>query len=181
VSAVAADRLVSLLERLVPLAAALARGVLALVVLGLGAAAVLAVALFREGLPDGDAEVAGTGVALAFALAPPLVLVALLLALREVVALPTRLRAIPGEGREHAVELGRLAREARSAERPGRRFPVLLWRLGRTLGSGREVLMPWVPLMPLLSVPFLVLSLAAAAAVLLEALLALVVVVGLAA
>jgi hypothetical protein len=181
VAVVAADRLVSLLERIVPVASALARGVLALVVVGFGAAALIAVGLFQDGLPAGDEEVARAVIALAFALAPPVVLAAFLLALRELVELPARLRALPGTGREHASELGRLAREARDPRRPGRRFPGLLWRLARTLGSGREVLMPWVPLMPLLSVPFLLLSLAAAAAVLLETLVALAVLAALAA
>jgi hypothetical protein len=112
-------------------------------------------------------------VALVLAAAPPLVLLAFWLAVREVAELPDRLRSLPETGRAQAAELGRLAGEART--RGGwLRFPRLLWRFGFLIGSARETVTPWAPLLPLLSVPFLVLTATAAAAAVLEVAIALV-------
>jgi hypothetical protein len=110
---------------------------------------------------------------LVLAAAPPAVLLLFWLAVREVAELPARLRSLPETSREQAAELGRLAGEARS--RPGvLRFPRLLWRFGFLVGSARETLTPWAPLLPLLSVPFLLLSAAAAVAAVLEVVVAIV-------
>nr|MDQ3822794.1 hypothetical protein [Actinomycetota bacterium] len=60
------------------------------------------------------------------------------------------------------------------------RFPGLLWRFGRLAGSARETLTPWAPLLPLLSVPFLLASLAAFFAAVLEVAIAVVLLLALA-
>jgi hypothetical protein len=170
---VALDRLVRVLERLVPLAAALTRAVRVLLLASAASAVVIAVVLFRDGLPEGGEEVVLTAIGLAAAAAPPIVLLVLFLALRELLELPARVRSLPETGRERAAELGRLAQEAAEAEGSWWRVPLILWRLGAVAGSARELLTPWAPLLPLLSVPFLLLSTAAAAAAVLEVVVAL--------
>ena len=88
---------------------------------------------------------------------------------------------MPGEGRAHAEELGRLAREARDPRRGGfLRLPGLIWRTLRLTGSSRELLTPYAPLLPLLSVPFLGAVAFAALGVVVEVAVALLVVLVLA-
>ena len=139
--------------------------------LAAGAAIVIAAYLFRDGLPHSGEERLEAIVGTVLAALPPLVLGAFWLAVREVAELPARLRSLPETGRSQAAELGRLAGEARS--RPGiARFPRLLWRFGFLVGSARETLTPWAPLLPLLSVPFLLTTLVACFGALLEVLIA---------
>jgi hypothetical protein len=179
VTARTVDRILGLLEGLVPVARALAASARTLAVLATGAAAVIAVLLLRDGFPDGGEERLELVVALVLAAAPPLVLLAFWLAVREVAQLPARLRSLPETGREQAAELGRLASDART--RGGwLRFPRLLWRFGFLVGSARETVTPWAPLLPLLSVPFLLLTAAASVAAVFEVLIALVALLALA-
>jgi hypothetical protein len=174
------DALVSALERLVPLAAALRRATARLGLAALAAAAAIAWALFRHGRPDSTGKQIGAYVLVAALLAPPAVLGSFWLALRELVELPDRLRSLPGTSRENAAELGRLARDAhasrgRSAFRVG-----ALWRLLRLTQSSRELLTPYAPVVALASVPFLLAVTAAALAAVAEVAAAvLVVLVGL--
>jgi hypothetical protein len=155
----------------VPVARALAAVARTLAVLAGGAAGVIAVYLFRDGVPGGGEERIELVVGLVLAAVPPLVLGVFWLAVREVAELPGRLRSLPETGRAQAAELGRLAGEARG--RGGWvRFPRLLWRFGFLVASARETLTPWAPLLPLVSVPFLLLTAAATVAALLETVIA---------
>ena len=70
-------------------------------------------------------------------LAPPAILLFFAQGLREVLALPERLRKVPGEGQERIAELTRIAGEARMTRARG--MPLLLWRLRGSLGSLRDV------------------------------------------
>jgi hypothetical protein len=70
-------------------------------------------------------------------LAPPAILLFFAQGLREVLALPERLRKLPGEGQERLAELTRIAGDARTTRARG--FPLLLWRLRGSLGSLRDV------------------------------------------
>jgi hypothetical protein len=168
----AVDRALGLLERLVPIARALAAGARTLTVIAAGSAVVIAAYIFRDGIPDGSEAQVEAVVGLVLAAIPPLVLGGFWLAVREVAELPARLRALPQTSREQASELGRLASEART--RPSwMRFPRLLWRFGFLAASARETLTPWAPLLPLVSVPFLLLTAAAALGAVLEAMIAL--------
>jgi hypothetical protein len=125
-------------------------------------ATIALVALVRW-LPDGTGERAGLGLLLLALALPPAVLLAFYLTLREVLELPGRLRRLPDLSREHAAELGELAREAGGGDRPAwRRLPGSTWRLARLVHSGRDLLAPHAPLVALLSPPFLVASLIAA-------------------
>ena len=84
---------------------------------------------------------------------------------------------MPGEGGAHAEELRRLAREARHPRRRGlRRLPVLVWRTLRLSTSSRDLLTPYAPLLPLLSIPFLAAVAFAAIGMLIECAVALLVV-----
>jgi hypothetical protein len=80
--------------------------------------------------------------------------------LGEVSALPDRLRSYPETTRERAAELRALALDAQARERPAwRRLPGSAWRLATLARSARDLLAPHAPLLPLLSVPFLLATL----------------------
>ena len=155
-----------------PVARALASVARTFALAAAGAAVVIAVYLLRDGMPDGGEERVELVVGLVLAALPPLVLGLFWLAVREVAEVPGRLRTFPETGREQAAELGRIAGQARSRGR-WTRFPGLLWRFGRLAGSARETLTPWAPLVPLLSVPFLLASAAAFFAAVVEVAIAL--------
>jgi hypothetical protein len=157
--------LVGLLERLVPLAAAVARAVRALAFAGLGAVAVIAVAVVARWLPEETGSRVALAVVLALLLVPPGILLAFYLSLRELVALPERLRRYPDLPREHVAELAAIVRDADDASRPAwRRLPRSAWRLSRLVRSARELLAPHAPVLPLLSPPFLAATAASALA-----------------
>ncbi len=160
--------LVDVLERLVPLAAALARAVRALAFAGLAAVALIAVAVVARWFPQETGSRVAVAVLLALLLVPPGVLLAFYLALRELAQLPERLRRYPDLPREHAAELAAVVRGADDASRPAwRRLPGSAWRLSRLVGSARELLAPHASVLPLLSPPFLAATAASALACLL--------------
>lgn len=170
------DRVVAVLDRIVPVAAAIRRATLRFAVAGTAAGAVIVYAALRDGAPEATRGWLAAVVVVALAAASPLVLAAFWLLLGEVVELPERIRRMPGEGRSHAEALGRLAREARQPRRGGvRRLPIVIWRTLRLSSSSRELLTPYAPLLPLLSVPFLSAVAFAAIGVLIECALALLV------
>jgi hypothetical protein len=163
------EALLRVLDRVVPPAAAAARAFRRYALVAAAAAAVIVVFLVTRNTPGSAAEWVGAAVAAALLAAPPVVLFLFSEALRALAELPDRLRALPGTGREHADELGRLAGKARNAR--GRGFlglPLVAWRVTRLTASSRELLLPHAPLLPLVSPPFLLLTLAAAAGALLE-------------
>lgn len=95
-----------------------------------GVAAVAAL-LARGEFSTGDAVIT------LLLVAPPAVLLFFAQGLREVLALPERVRKVPGEGQERLAELTRIAGEARTTRARG--VPLLLWRLRGSLGSLRDV------------------------------------------
>lgn len=119
-------------------------------------AAVIALYLLRDGLPDGGGESAAVAVLIALAAVPPVVLMLLAAALGALADLPRRIRETPAEARTRLGELGSLAEGARDAE--GARGPLLLWRLLQAARSSSELLTPHAAVLPLASVPFLLLS-----------------------
>jgi hypothetical protein len=143
-----------------------------LALIAAASAFVIAAYVLRDGFPATGEERVEAVIGLVLAAIPPVVLGAFWLAVREVAELPARIRALPQTSREQASELGQIATEARS-ERSWLRFPRLLWRFGFLAASARETLTPWAPLLPLLSVPFLLLTAAAALGAVLEAAIAL--------
>jgi hypothetical protein len=134
---------------------AVVRSVRRLAVVGALGAAAIAALLARGGYDTLDAVVT---IAL---LAPSAVLLLFAQGVRELLALPERLRRIPSEGQERVAELTRLAGQARTAS--VRRMPLLLWRLRGTVGSLRDVAGVAVPLR-VLTPAFLGLALVAALA-----------------
>lgn len=93
--------------------------------------AVIAALLARGEFSTGDAVVT------LLLLAPPAILLFFAQGLRELLALPERLRKVPGEGQERLAELTRIAGEARTTRARG--VPLLLWRLRGSLGSLRDI------------------------------------------
>jgi hypothetical protein len=171
--------LLRVLERIVPPAAAAARRARKFAFAAGGAAALIALSLLSYGLPDSLAAWLGALLLLVLLAGPPVILFVFSESLSALAELPERLRALPSTGREHAAELAGLADRARSARRDSSLFPVpvLLWRLLRLATSSREALLVHAPLMPLVSVPFLGLTAVAAAAALLEIVVAFVLLV----
>ena len=96
----------------------------------LGVAAI-ALLLLRDGVEPLDA------VLIVLLLAPPAIVLLFAQGVRELLALPDRLRNVPGEGQERLAELTRIAGAARTTR--ARAMPLLLWRLRGTIGSLRDV------------------------------------------
>jgi hypothetical protein len=165
-----------MLARLLALAASLRRGTLRLAVAGALAAAAIAYTLLRHGFPESAGRAALTVVALVVVVAPPLVLAAFWLVLRELLELPERLRRLPPEARAHAEELRRVVDEAR-AVRSRSTIPLQIWRLARLTARSRELLTPYAPVLPLLSLQFLAAVVLAASAAVAEVVVAIVVLV----
>lgn len=172
-----------LADRFVPAAALAARAVRIYAIATGVAALIVALYLFRNGLPDEGSGWLGVLLAIGLAAAPPVILFLLSEALRALSELPGRIRDLPATGRDHASGLGRLAAEA-AATRGRRglvRLPLLLWRLARLSGETRGLLTPYAPVLPLVSIPFLVLAAASVVAAAVELLVALGLLVALAA
>ena len=175
----ALGRVVAILQRVVPFAAAVQRGVARLGVAALAAAAVLVYALLHGGLGDGT-ETGLRALATVLVLAPPVILLVFWFALRELLEVPDRIRRLPNASREHAGELGRLAGEVRSPGRSGWwRLPAHLLRMVTAANSAREALTPYAPVLAFMSVPFLISTMFAVVASLVEIPLALIVLLGL--
>ena len=121
-------------------------------------AAVIGVALLAAVLARGGLSVA-EAVVIALLLAPPAIVLFFAQGVAELIALPERLRRMPGEGGQRLAELTRLAGEARTARL--RSVPLMLWRLRGTLGSLRDVAGVALP-MRVLTAPFLGLTAIAA-------------------
>jgi hypothetical protein len=173
---------VSVLRRILPLAAAVGRGVRRLGVVGLGAAAAIALIVLVRWTPGNREDWAGFVVLCVLLVVPPAVLLALSIVLGQVVELPDKLRSYPGTTREHVAELRAIAHDAQKRERPAwRRLPGSTWRLATLVRSARELLAPHAALLPLLSVPFLIVTLVSALLVPLVVIAALVVLVAAAA
>jgi hypothetical protein len=148
---------VSVLRRILPLAAAVGRGVRTLGLVGLGAVVAIALVVLVRWTPGDTEDWAGFVVLCILLAVPPAVLLAFSFVLGEVVELPDKLRGYPGTSREHVAELRAIAQNAQERERPAwRRLPRSTWRLATLVRSARDLLAPHAPLLPLLSVPFLV-------------------------
>jgi hypothetical protein len=87
---------------------------------------------------------------------PAVVLFLFSIAVFEAAELPTRLRNAPTEARDLRVAVDELGRAR------GTRLPRALWRAGRQAASARDLVTPWAPLLPLLSLPFLAATLLSA-------------------
>jgi hypothetical protein len=167
---------VSVIRRILPLAAAVSRGVRTLGLVGLGAAVAIALIVLVRWTPGDGEDWAGFVVLCVLLAVPPAVLLAFSVVLREVVELPDKLRTYPGTTREHVSELRAIARDAQERERPAwRRLPGSTWRLAWLVRSARDLLAPHAPLLPLFSVPFLVATTVSALLVLVVVVAALVV------
>jgi hypothetical protein len=163
-----------ILGTLLALAASVRRGTVRLAVLALVSALAIGSVLLRDGLPESTGAAVVKVLTLVLAFAPPIVLAAFWLVLRELLDLPERLRRMPREAREHGEELRRVVDAARA--RPGGvTIPLQLWRLARLSARSRELLSVYAPIAPLLSPAFLAAVAVSAAAAVAEAVVALIV------
>ena len=154
---------VGVLGRILPLAAAVGRGVRTLGLVGLGVAATIVLVVLVRWTPSDEEDWAGLALLGVLLAIPPAVLLAFSLVLGEVVELPDKLRSYPGTTRKHAEELRAIAHDAQARDRPAwRRLPGSTWRLATLVRSGRDLLAPHAPLLPLLSMPFLIATLVSA-------------------
>jgi hypothetical protein len=92
----------------------------------------------------------------AAAAAPAVVLFLFSVAVLEAAELPDRLRNAPAQARDLRATADELARAR------GLRLSRALWRAGRQAAAARELVTPWAPLLPLLSLPFLAATLLSA-------------------
>jgi hypothetical protein len=154
---------VSVLGRILPLAAAVGRGVRTLGLVGLAGMVAIAVIVLVRWTPGDGEDWAGFVVLCVVLAVPAAVLLAFSFVLGEVVELPDKLRSYPGTTREHVAELRAIARDAQERERPAwRRLPGSTWRLATLVRSARDLIAPHAPMLPLFSVPFLLATLFAA-------------------
>jgi hypothetical protein len=153
----------SVLGRILPLAAGVGRAVRTLGLVGLGAAVAIALVVLVRWTPGDGADWAAFAVLCVLLAVPVAVLLAFLLVLRGVMELPDKLRSYPNTTRAHVAELRAIANDAQERERPAwRRLPGSTWRLATLARSARDLLAPHAPLLPLLSLPFLVAALVSA-------------------
>jgi hypothetical protein len=172
-----AARLIPVLQRVVPLAAGLVRRVRRLAVAAAVGAGVIWLVLLDHVWRPTLGETLLLAVVLAILLVPPLIVFTGYLALRAVLALPDRLRAIPEIARGHAGDLAGLVDQARDAHQLGAlRLGVATAGLARSILSSREMLAVYAPVIRVVSPPFILASLIAAALSLLEITVALVLV-----
>jgi hypothetical protein len=154
---------VSVLRRILPLAAAVGRGVRTLGLVGFAGTVAIALVVLVRWTPGDGEDWAGFVVLCVVLAVPAAVLLAFSFVLAEVVELPDKLRTYPGTTREHVAELRAIARNAQARERPAwRRLPGSTWRLATLARSARDLLAPHAALLPLLSVPFLIATLVSA-------------------
>lgn len=150
-----ADALAAL-RRILPLAAAVARGTRKLALAALAAAAVIALVVLLRWTPDEDETWVGAVALLLLLGVPGGVLLFFSFVVGEVVELPEKLLRTPDTARGHADELRAIARDAQSREAPAwRRLPGSTWRLAGLVRSARDLIAPHAPILPLLSIPFL--------------------------
>jgi hypothetical protein len=167
---------VSVLRRILPLAAAVGRGLRTLGIVGLAGMVAIALVVLVRWTPGNGEDWAGFVVLCVVLAVPAAVLLAFSFVLGEVVELPDKLRGYPGATREHVSELRAIAQDAQGRERPAwRRLPGSTWRLATLVRSARDLLAPHAPLLPLFSVPFLLATLFSALLVPLVVIAALVV------
>lgn len=160
---------VAAVRRLAPLAAAVAKAVRTAMLVAAAAAAVIVAALVELTRPDSAGEIALTALAALLLAAPAVVLLVFYAALREVLELPARLRALPETAREQEAELTRAIDDARARARaPLLRLPLALWRLAGFVRSSHWLLRPYAPIAALASPPLLVGVVAALAATAIE-------------
>jgi hypothetical protein len=154
---------VRVLGRILPLAAAVRRAVRTLGLVALAAAVAIALVVLLRWTPGDGEEWVGLVVLCVLLAVPSAVLLAFSFVLGKVVELPDKLGSYPGTTREHVEELRTIAHDARARERPAwRRLPRSMWRLTTLVRSARDLFAPHAPLLPLLSVPFLVTTLVSA-------------------
>jgi len=153
---------------------AFARAARTLALLSVGATSVLAYALLRNGVGSWGEGVLDA-VVLALLVAPAAVLASFWIVLREAAALPDRIAVMPATARRHAEGLAGLLEEATGGNRRGWRRVLLVRRLRSQIQASRELVTPWAPILPLLSLPYLGAVLVAALGAVAEAVTALVV------
>ncbi len=158
------DQGVEVLGRLVPLSLRISRFVRFYVALVAAASVTIVSVLLWRFWPQSLYDVLAHLIVASALFAPVAMLWLFHRALAEVVQIPARLVEVPDVARDHGAELARLVRDAQV--RRGRvrvtSLPADLWRSGRLLLAARADLPGYGAALTLVSVPFLLASLAAA-------------------
>ena len=158
------DQGVEVLGRLVPLSLRISRFVGFYVALVAAASVTIVSVLLWRFWPQSLYDVLAHLIVASALFAPVAMLWLFHRALAEVVQIPARLVEVPDVARDHGAELARLVRDAQV--RRGRvrvtSLPADLWRSGRLLLAARADLPGYGAALTLVSVPFLLASLAAA-------------------
>lgn len=172
------DKVLPILEKLVPIARRLGTVVRVYAALAGAAVVVIGLAVVLSG-PVGWAQWAAVTVLVAVLAAPVVLLWIFARALDEAVALPERIRENPELMRGHAGEVAQLVRESHARSRQGRwivGLPGDIWKAGRLLLDAHRDLPEYGHAIRLISIPYLLLTAAAAVMALVEMFLAPVVV-----
>jgi hypothetical protein len=171
-SAEAVQRVVVLLERVMPLAGRVRRLVGRLATISLGTAIVIGFLLWDRLEPFTRQDVVGTVLLLGLLLVPAGVLLAYYLALHEVLELPGRLMGLPETTAQTRDRLRSIAGSVRREQRGARTTIRSLWNLGVLIATARDTLEIYVPLVAVVNPLFLLALAASVVAVVLEVALA---------
>lgn len=163
------DRVIGVLDRVVPWARVARATVTTIAAAAAGAVAVFAVAAIVGGPELNEVGWFAGLVLVAVLLLPSFALVGLRMILSTVIGLPERLRNEPGLRRDQIVHLAALAAgsDPRTGEEQLSR-PKRGWRAARVLVSARGDLLEYALVLRVLSLPYLVLSFGAALGALAE-------------
>lgn len=128
----------------------------------------IALYLFRAGVPDETDETVLRAIFALAAFVPPAILLLFALGLKALGELPRKIRGIPSGAGERADELARVLGDARGRRGGVAGIPRLLWRLSRLSASSRELLTPYASVVPLFRLASAGLAAAAAAVAAIE-------------
>jgi hypothetical protein len=171
-SAEALQHVVTLLERVMPLAGLARRLVLQLLAVSLVAITVIGVLLWDRLDPISRQDIVVMVLLLGLLLIPAGVLLAYSIALHEVMELPKRLLDLPGTTAQTRDRLRGIAGSVRREQRGARSTVRSLWNLGVLIATARDALEIYAPIVAVINPLFLIALAASTIAVALEVFLA---------
>lgn len=150
------EHVASAIERVTPGIRLLIPPVLALLVLGVVASAIIGHAVWEYLRPIDLDDLLAFALLLALLLLPSVLLILFWLALTAVLELPGKLRTFPETAVRHGATLGEIARETRDRPTSGIGWLRTLGRMAKLLYNAKEDLLLYAPLLELLNPVMLV-------------------------